>query len=409
MQPFQCDTCWFINLKKRFPSQGSYKDIKLLAHIRRVNLDLMWSRAESTNYIAAFRKSVKMSLDLGLEPKHYPKGPWPVGDTVGFQAAIEIVAASVLSGRTFASHQQFDTVRNIRTMHQHIYESGPARGNLVFKKTNKGDVIHTSQCPTNSLFFTRFIEGCFKRMGRDIRSDLALDPDILHLILDNLNNEWNHQETSEVRKRWIVIVGCYLVVCFACSLRGNEGFMIDFHGLRSHIKDGKADSETTPHVVIPLLGRFKNEIGERLHIMLSVSTTKSGFRVREWVERLVCTLWMEGKTDGPAICDKEGFVMESYKINQEFREQLFIVQSQRPDLIKPHINVFEMYNIRRSLRRGSTSIAVRERVDQTTIDLVNRWSSGENARGRVKGYKMRDYYTEIRMVMHTILPYSASL
>ena len=204
-------------------------------------------------------------------------------------------------------------------------------------------------------------------------------------------------------------MGCYLIVSYACSLRGNEGFMMDFFGLRTHIKDGRSKNEEQPHVVIPLLGRFKNEVGERLHLMLAVNVTKSGFKVRDWVERLVVVLWKEGKRDGPAICDRDGYVIDSGKLNQEFRDQLAVVQLHRPDLIKPSINVYELYNIRRSLRRGSLSIARRENVPGTIIDLVNRWSSNENCQGRYKGYRMRDYYTEIRMVMHTILPYSAAL
>ena len=146
-----------------------------------------------------------------------------------------------------------------------------------------------------------------------------------------------------------------------------------------------------------------------MHLMLSVNITKSGFCVREWIEGWMETLMKEGKKDGPAMCDSEGYLIESGKVNQEFQEQLAIVQSLRPDLIKPSIDVFELYNIRRSLRRGSSSVARRERVPQDIIDLVNRWSIRENSRGRSRGYSMRDYYTEIRLVMHTILPYSAAL
>ena len=117
----------------------------------------------------------------------------------------------------------------------------------------------------------------------------------------------------------------------------------------------------------------------------------------------------EGKRDGPAMCDPEGYLIGSGKVNQEFQEQLVIVQTLRPDLIKASIDVLELYNIRRSLRRGSSSIARRERVPQDIIDLVNRWSVREHSRGRSRGSSMRDYYTEIRLVMHTIQPYSADL
>ena len=109
------------------------------------------------------------------------------------------------------------------------------------------------------------------------------------------------------------------------------------------------------------------------------------------------------------MCDADGYLIDSGMINREFREQLTNVQTNRPDLIKVSLDVFELYNIRRSLRRGSSSIARRERVDQQIIDLVNRWSVRENSRGRSRGSSMRDYYTEIKLVMNTILPYSAAL
>ena len=46
--PFQCDWCWFINLKGREAITGSNKDERLLGYIRRVNLDIMWSREPGT-------------------------------------------------------------------------------------------------------------------------------------------------------------------------------------------------------------------------------------------------------------------------------------------------------------------------------------------------------------------------
>ena len=120
-------------------------------------------------------------------------------------------------------------------------------------------------------------------------------------------------------------------------------------------------------------------------------------------------LMNEGKREGPTICDEDGYLLKSAQINLEFRQQLAIVQNFRPDLIKETINVFDIYNIRRSLKRRSTSIAMREKVPQPVIDLVNRWSIRENSRDRSRGSSMRDYYTEIKLVLHTILPYSEAL
>ena len=113
--------------------------------------------------------------------------------------------------------------------------------------------MHMSACPTNSLFFTRFMEGCLSRMGQDVRSDLALDPRILHHILRMLKERINAEGVTYAEKRIATITGAYLIMSFVLSLRGNEGFMLDLQGLIQHINDGKDNTEH-PHVVFPLLG-----------------------------------------------------------------------------------------------------------------------------------------------------------
>ena len=72
------------------------------------------------------------------------------------------------------------------------------------------------------------------------------------------------------------------------ALRGNEIFMVEAYGLYSHLhlgsnSSGHQDTHDLEHVVIPLLGKFKNEDGSRYHLMLSCNTTKSGLEVRKWV------------------------------------------------------------------------------------------------------------------------------
>ena len=57
-------------------------------------------------------------------------------------------------------------------------------------------IVRMSHCPTDSLLFTRFMWGCLARMGREVKSDMALDPDILHLVLANMENEFMNRHTS---------------------------------------------------------------------------------------------------------------------------------------------------------------------------------------------------------------------
>ena len=48
--PFECDTCIFRKLRKKFPDQEREQDKLLLLVIRRANLDPFWSRVKSTVY-----------------------------------------------------------------------------------------------------------------------------------------------------------------------------------------------------------------------------------------------------------------------------------------------------------------------------------------------------------------------
>ena len=128
--PFQCDTCWFVNLNKREPQSLSHSDERLMGYIRRVNLDLMWSREQGTvaNTLAAVSKGRTMSVELGMVPQPIKLGPWPLADNQGFQTAIEMLRASQKKGKNDKSYVQFDTVRKIRTAYSTIYENSASAG-----------------------------------------------------------------------------------------------------------------------------------------------------------------------------------------------------------------------------------------------------------------------------------------
>ena len=92
--------------------------------------------------------------------------------------------------------------------------------------------------------------------------------------LDDDDLEWN-------QKRFILLCTFYVVVCYGASLRGCEGFMIERSDLISHNDRGREDPEI-PHVVVPLLGRFKGELGERCHLVMMVNVSRSGIQFRKW-------------------------------------------------------------------------------------------------------------------------------
>jgi hypothetical protein len=64
--------------------------------------------------------------------------------------------------------------------------------------------------------------------------------------------------------------------------------------------------------------------------------------------------------------------------------------------------IVEVYSLRRSLRRGSTTCATNARATQAIIEMNNRWRKLEEARGRRQGMSMISHYTKIRLAIPTL-------
>jgi hypothetical protein len=264
-----------------------------------------------------------------------------------------------------------------------------------------------STCPTNSHWFKRFMLGCRKRMGEDVRPNLALSIKLMMECLARL--KLKIEQSRGERQRHLIAVATYLTVCYAASLRGNEGFMVDLRGLRMLLERGGEDDAKFPHVTVPLLGRFKNEHGERCHLMPLSSTSKSGLEPRMWLEMLVKIRETEGRMRGPLFCGKDGRVARSKDYEETFHKVLSEIKDTRPDLIPAEVDVDEDFGLNRSLRRGSSTTAARHGVSTPVVDLINRWRKVENAQGMKPALGMREHYTEIRQMLEKLLEYSKSL
>jgi len=380
-----------------------------------VNLDGIWSRAPSTisSVKSGIMQLLQMWKELHVTPELPALGPWPLDDPVGFRLALAQLKQSQKQGFNRLSHTQYDTIRRLRTSLAHVWESsavckGPE---LIFGFKNlKGDAFRTSNCPMESRWFSLFNRGLLLRMGRQTETNFGLDYRVLGVVmLKNMEREADEEQENYVAHRRVVLVGCFLVIAFVCALRGNEGFMVDAGELRNHFWYGSEQGSSPSHVVIPLLGRFKNEEGERLHLMVSVSVTGSGLKVRYWVDRWLGILRSEGRSSGPAFCNMSGTVLESGDIDGEFHNQLRKVQEARPDLLDPEVDVEEKFRIFRSLRRGSNSRAVDMKVPESVIDLHNRWRSMERRGGQRAANSMRDYYTDLALTLNSRLEYSQCL
>ena len=409
---FQCDRCWFVNLNKREPRAESLVDALLMPYIRRVNLDILWSRETSTvynNYLVSVKKK-NVSLDLGLPIQFEPRGPWPVDDEQGFQTAVEMVRQSRLAGKNDKAYQQFDSIRKFRSANTNEFASGVAAASEFMLVGDGGRVFRLTSLPTQSRLFAKFMRGCEKRMGRLVKQNKALDVRILHKMLHFYELELLSEKTSVARKRFVKMAMAYFVITFVGALRGGEGLMLEATSLATYIEEGKLNK--TPYVIAPLLGRFKGETGERNVLLPFAAVTKSGIQVRVIIDRLVALLAQEDRLSGalsPALCHKGGKSISRTEFNNEFVAALERIQEDHHYLIAKNIDVVGSYNIYRSLRRGATSRATVVGLGTTEIEKNNRWRKFQNRSGTMPRLRMHDLYTDIKLALNSYLLFSSAL
>jgi hypothetical protein len=263
-----------------------------------------------------------------------------------------------------------------------------------------------SSCPTLSDWFSRFALGCKKRMGQDVRPQLSISIEPMHALMNELETRFL-EEDDEAERNLIVNAGAYVILTFCCSLRGNETFLLDLAGLRSHIQNGLTG--TTKHVTAPLLGRFKGEDGEKYHLLFMPPITSSGLKCRVWMERLVDQRTKEGRFRGPAFCGTDGRVLNPGILESFVLDLLVEIQNKHPKIIDPSVDVYEEMGISRSLRRGATTHARNMGVSESDIDSMNRWRMFEAAQGRRPAMPMRDHYSQKVQMIGTFLRFPRAL
>ena len=168
------------------PLKGSSRDQCLLGYIRRVNLDLLWSREPATirSNVTQLNKLKRIPELMRMGDFELERGPWPVKDTVGFRLAIAMLRASQDKGRHDPEYVQFDTIRKMRSTFSNVYESSARAAEVNgLLKGERGRVYRLTDAPSDSRFFQRFILGLESRMGRLVKSNIGIDVKILQLIL----------------------------------------------------------------------------------------------------------------------------------------------------------------------------------------------------------------------------------
>jgi len=389
-------------LTGRVPSASRHDD-HLMCILRRANLDSLWGRETTT--VAANRRNLNQLIRLwsdqiGVEPLLPPLGPFPDQDVFGVTAAVAMLAKSVEPGR-YRNYTQFETLRKLRSAYSNLFHASALGSGSMSTLGRDTAKTFLSACPSHSLWFERFSKGCLRRMGQEVRQDLAISVKVMLALLDILENEWQSDPTIH-GKEVKVFLGAFAAIAFGGSFRGNEVFLTDLYGLAKYSRTPLLENGTR-YVIIPLLGRFKTEDGEQYHLTPLAYQTNSGIRIGVWVERLVQVKNSHRQTHGPAFSDRRGRPLNSHWMEMELLERLQEVQNTRDDLIPREVNVHEEYGLARSFRRGATTQARNMGVAENDINAMNRWRTSEQARGCKPKAKMQDHYSDIPQMVPTLL------
>jgi hypothetical protein len=93
----------------------------------------------------------------------------------------------------------------------------------------------------------------------------------------------------------------------------------------------------------------------------------------------------------------------------DFVARMVQLQIARKNLFEPGVDIAESHSLFRSLRRGSTTEAVKNRVDQDIIELNNRWRKFDRARGVKPSLGMKDHCTEIKLMLAALWQHSRAM
>jgi hypothetical protein len=232
------------------------------------------------------------------------------------------------------------------------------------------------------------------------------------IATQNLHEEeWAEAMEAEdsAAQRRIAENACFFLFLYCGSLRGFEGPKIGLADLRRQIvaPGSERAQQHTPHVGLPLTGRFKARSQEQQSILIPVAyETASGLQPGLWAERLILALERVGVTTGWPFQDSDGGQRRMSTFREDFYEKLLIVQQLKPSLFTEGTDILNDFHLARSHRRGATTRATAAGVASTDIDWINRWNIGAD---QESSGPMRVLYSDRVQLIEVFLRFSSAL
>lgn len=419
MVPFQCDLCHFRNIQLRDPGSGS-RDGVLLVAIRRAILDSFWSRERSTvegnmRQRAHFLRACEA---FGVDEHRYGmvRGPFPVKDEWGMLEAATLLYRSEDAGRNIKTIQ-FNTMRKLRSFYSNHFHAGAGGVGMASLTGENGGRFFTDS-NMFGFWFKRFIEGCHRRMGDNIKLDRAVTIDEMLSIQEMLEEDWITAPDTESplnTMERVAGMAVMFLVGFGGGLRGEEIVKADLATSRDYLSQSLSHVRF-PHVTLGLKGRVKGETKIRCHLLPLALRTHSGLEIGKWFQRLLDVLERRGVTRGWLFQTGRGRTGTGPRkrphfgeFEGTFRDYLRRLQVSKPHVLHPSVDVEEEFSLRRSLRRGSTAQARNRKVPGDVVETNNRWRKVERAGGKQASLGMMEHYSDVRAGIEALLQYSEAM
>ena len=131
------------------------------------------------------------------------------------------------------------------------------------------------------------------------------------------------------------------------------------------------------------------------------------------LQRLITLKEKGGFVDGPAISDTKGFLLSYRDLDGYLHEILKEIYSQDKYLFPPSISsvedVEDFYRCFRTFRRTSATRAMERKVDETTINLVNKWDLSDTSKRKKVASDMKHYYAQFELLLSPFLDYTREM
>eukprot|EP00978_Attheya_sp_CCMP212_P018429 scaffold50453_cov30-Attheya_sp.AAC.2 len=188
-------------------------------------------------------------------------------------------------------------------------------------------------------------------MGDVWMPDRAITIDQLLKALELLEEDWHEFEGDFEGQLKTALLATMLCVGFSGALRGKEIRRAELGLVRQNWEEA-LNHLRAPHVPWAMVGRFKNETGEKVFHQPFAVETKSGICNAKWIRWVIDLYARTGIITGPIfrLRNKPGSnVVRRCKpsdLDPEFHQLRMRVQVRWPDILPLSVDVSEEYKLR---------------------------------------------------------------